>query len=169
MSSVYDYLEERYGKLPGDEKTLRNYIGYLIQTEKLTLNEKIRTYTKVPELPFGYQMQLDFGRVKGIGKSEAINLLDCRWIDNRGNVLFFGVATAEKGYKVCFERITNLIKLLKTAEIQKTSEYRIRRIMKSDLMIIDKIGYTPIEKREANLFFNMISEMYEKLSIIVTS
>ena len=35
--------------------------------------------------------------------------------------------------------------------------------------LIDEIGYTPIEKREANLFFNLISEMYEKLSIIVTS
>ena len=57
MSSVYDYLEERYGKLPGNEKTLRNYIGYLIQTEKLTLNEKIRTYTKVPELPFGHHIR----------------------------------------------------------------------------------------------------------------
>jgi len=125
----------------------------------------------------------EFGRVKGIGKSEAINLLDCRWIDNKENLLFFGppgigkthlaiafgVAAVEKGYKVCFERITNLIKLLKTAEVQKTSEYRIRRIMKSSLMIIDEIGYTPIEKREANLFFNMISETYEKLSIIVTS
>ncbi len=32
----------------------------------------------------------DFGRVKGIGKSEVVNLLDCRWIDNRENVLFFG-------------------------------------------------------------------------------
>jgi len=125
----------------------------------------------------------DFGRVKGIGKSEAVNLLDCHWIDNKENVLFFGppgigkthlsialgVTAVEKGYKVCFERITNLIKLLKTAEIQKTSEYRIRRIMKSDLIIIDEIGYTPIEKREANLFFNIISETYEKLSLIVTS
>lgn len=125
----------------------------------------------------------DFGRVKGIGKSEAINLLDCRWIDNRENLLFFGppgigkthlaiafgVAAVEKGYKVCFERIANLIKLLKTAEIQKTSEFRIKRIMKSSLVAIDEIGYTPIEKREANLFFNIISEMYEKLSIIVTS
>jgi DNA replication protein DnaC len=125
----------------------------------------------------------DFGRVKGIGKSEVVNLLDCRWIDNKENVLFFGppgigkthlsialgVNAVEKGYKVCFERITNLIKLLKTSEIQKTSEYRIRRIMKSDLVIIDEIGYTPIEKREANLFFNLISETYEKASIIVTS
>jgi len=125
----------------------------------------------------------DFGRVKGIGKSEVINLLDCRWIDNQENLLFFGppgigkthlsialgVVAVEKGYKVCFERIANLIKLLKTAEIQKTSEYRIKRIMKSDLIVIDEIGYTPIEKREANLFFNLISETHEKVSLIVTS
>jgi transposase len=62
MSSVYDYLEERYGELPGNEKTLRNFISYLIQTDKLRLNKNIRTYTKVPELPFGRQMQLDFGQ-----------------------------------------------------------------------------------------------------------
>jgi len=125
----------------------------------------------------------DFGRVKGIGRSEAVNLLDCRWVDTKQNLLFFGPpgigkthlgiafgrTAVEKGYKVCFERVTNLIKLLKTAEIQKTSEYRIRRIMKSELVIIDEIGYTPIEKREANLFFNMISELYEKVSVIVTS
>jgi len=125
----------------------------------------------------------EFGRIKGMGKSEAVNLLDCAWIDNKENLLFFGppgvgkthlaiafgVAAVEKGYRVCFEKITNLIKLLKTAEIQKKSEYRIRRIMKSNLAIIDEIGYTPIEKREANLFFNLISEMYEKLSIIITS
>lgn len=41
--------------------------------------------------------------------------------------------------------------------------------MKSNLVIIDEIGYTPIEKREANLFFNLISEMYERVSLIITS
>ena len=39
MSSVYDYLEERHGSLPGNEQTLRNYIYYLIQTDKLRLEE----------------------------------------------------------------------------------------------------------------------------------
>ncbi len=62
MSSVYDYLEERYGELPVNEQTLRNYISYLIQTDKLRLDERLRTYRKVQELPFGKQMQLDFGQ-----------------------------------------------------------------------------------------------------------
>lgn len=125
----------------------------------------------------------DFGKVKGIGKSEVVNLCDGRWIDRHENLLFFGppgigkthiaiafgIKAVEKGYTVCFERSSNLMKLLKTAEIQKTSEYRIRRIMKSNLVIIDEIGYTPIERKEANLFFNMISELYENSSIVITS
>ena len=64
MSSVYDYLEERHGSLPGNEQTLRNYVNYLIQTDKLRLEERLRMYTKVPELPFGQQMQLDFGQYR---------------------------------------------------------------------------------------------------------
>jgi transposase len=64
MASVYDYLEERYGALPANEQSLRNYIGYLIRTEALKLEETGRLYAKVPELPFGKQMQLDFGQYR---------------------------------------------------------------------------------------------------------
>ena len=64
MSSVYDYLEEKYGSLPVNEQTIRNYIHYLMSTNKLKLNESLRTYTKVPQLPFGHQMQLDFGQYR---------------------------------------------------------------------------------------------------------
>jgi len=41
--------------------------------------------------------------------------------------------------------------------------------LKFTLVIIDEIGYTPIEKREANLFFNLISDLYERVSVIITS
>lgn len=125
----------------------------------------------------------DFGKVKGIGKSEAIALLDCRWIDRCENLLFFGppgigkthlaisfgLNAIEKGYTVCFERITNLMKLLKTSQVQRSSEFRVRKILKSNLLIFDEIGYTPIDRKEANLFFSLISELYEKASIIITS
>jgi DNA replication protein DnaC len=65
--------------------------------------------------------------------------------------------------------MTMLIKLLKTADIQRSSVFRLNRMMKADLLIIDEIGYTPIEKKEANLFFNLVSEMYEKTSVLITS
>ena len=64
VSSVYDYLEEKYGALPGNEQTLRNYVAYLVQTESLHFDDGGRLYSKVPELPFGKQMQADFGRYR---------------------------------------------------------------------------------------------------------
>ncbi|HOH38549.1 MAG TPA: ATP-binding protein, partial [Spirochaetota bacterium] len=51
----------------------------------------------------------------------------------------------------------------------RKSAFRINRILKCDLLIIDEIGYSPIDRKEANLFFNLTSEMYERNSIIVTS
>lgn len=125
----------------------------------------------------------DFTPVGGITQEDVNNLLDFRWIDNNENLLFLGppglgkthlsislaLKALERGYKVCFERASNLIKLLKTSEIQRSSAFRINRIMKSSLLIIDEIGYTPIDRKEANLFFNLISELYERSSIIITS
>lgn len=125
----------------------------------------------------------EFGKVKGIGKMDVSQLLEFGWLDNHVNILLFGhpglgkthlaislgVKAVEKGYIVSFERMTALIKLLKTAEIQRMSAFRLNRILKSDLVIIDEIGYSPIEKKEANLFFNIISELYEKKSVIITS
>lgn len=52
MTSVYDYMEEKYGPLPAHEQSLRNFIHYLIQTDKLKLDERLSTYTQVPDLPF---------------------------------------------------------------------------------------------------------------------
>ena len=63
-SAIFDYLEEKNGHLPGNEQTLRNYIRYLIDINQLEFKCKLRMYKKVPELPFGKQLQIDFGEYK---------------------------------------------------------------------------------------------------------
>jgi DNA replication protein DnaC len=170
------------------EREKKSYISLLIDIFKSEIDyrtqKRYERNMSGAHFPVNKTLEtFETGKIQGIGKSEIINISDCRWIDKRENILFFGppgvgkthlsigigVTAVEKGYSVCFERCTNLMRLLKTAEIQKLSEYRIKRIMKSSLIIIDEIGYTPIEKREANLFFNMISQLHEKTSIVITS
>jgi len=64
MAAVYDYLEERHGGVEYTEKTLRNYIRYLQGCGRLEIKEAVRMSVKVPELPFGRQMQMDFGEYR---------------------------------------------------------------------------------------------------------
>jgi DNA replication protein DnaC len=47
----------------------------------------------------------DFGSVKGMGKSEAVNLLDFRWIDNKENILFFGPPGVGKTHRSIVNRL----------------------------------------------------------------
>lgn len=162
-----------------------NFLKSLLESEiEFRSERKLKRNLSAAHFPVMKSLEeFDVRRVKGIGKSDIANLLDLRWLDNHENLLFFGppgigkthlaisfgLKAIEKGYRVCFERVTKLIKLLKTADIQRSSTFRINRIMKADLVIIDEIGYTPIERKEANLFFNLVSELYEKSSIILTS
>lgn len=63
-SAVYDYLEEKLGSLPATERSLRNYISYLVETEQLKFNNHKRIYSPVAELPYGKQLQIDFGEYR---------------------------------------------------------------------------------------------------------
>ena len=63
-SAVYDCLEEKYDVMPGKERSFRYYITYLIDTGQLKLKENRRKYRPVEDLPYGQQMQLDFGEFR---------------------------------------------------------------------------------------------------------
>lgn len=165
-----------------------SYLEFLqtILDKEITYRKERRIHRNLVGAHFPVMKDIEsftYDRIEGIREEDIKDLLDFRWIDNSENTLFLGppgvgkthlsialgLKAIEQGYTVCFERASNLVKLLKTVEIQRASEFRIKRILKSSLLIIDEIGYTPIDKKEANLFFNLVSELYERTSIIVTS
>lgn len=119
----------------------------------------------------------------GITAGQLSTLKELSWVDNSGNLVFagppglgktmvacgLGLQAINSGYTVCFEKMTNLIKILDTAETERTATFRLRNIRKAQLIIIDEIGYTPISRSQANRFFTFISDTYETSSIIFTT
>jgi DNA replication protein DnaC len=185
LKGMMKSLDEIIGEAEAQRFSYLTLLQSLLQAEIAYRGER-RYQRNLASAHFPVLKSLDgfeYGRVKGITKASVAQLLDFRWLDKHENLLFFGppglgkthlsigigMKAVEAGYTVCFEKIVNLIKLLGTQEIQRTAGFRIRRILRSDLLIIDEIGYTPIDRKEANLFFNLVSELYEKKTIIITS
>ncbi|WIV11347.1 IS21-like element helper ATPase IstB [Proteiniborus sp. MB09-C3] len=124
---------------------------------------------------------LDFQ--KSITKKQINRLLEMEWIDRMYNLIFLGppgvgkthlsislgYKAVELGYKVSFVTMDNLMHVLKTHEISRKSKGKMNRILSSSLVIIDELGYLPITREEANLFFQLVSALHEQASIIITS
>ena len=120
---------------------------------------------------------------KGISEQQLDILEKLEWLDSMFNLILIGPPgtgkthlalaignkAAEVGYNVFFTMMDNLVHILKTQEISQKIASRVRWISKCDLVIIDEMGYMPISKVEANLFFGLMSQLYQNTSVIITS
>ncbi|KIO58754.1 hypothetical protein B4064_3677 [Caldibacillus thermoamylovorans] len=68
-----------------------------------------------------------------------------------------------------FISMGELVHTLKTEDISRKSHTRLTRIRKANLVIIDDLMFMAMDQHEANLFFHLINELYDKSSIILTS
>lgn len=80
-----------------------------------------------------------------------------------------GVEACSQGKKAKFYRTASLVNLLSEAKANGELKKLMRQIEKTDLLICDEWGYVPFEKDGSQLLFQVISECYERKSIILTT
>jgi len=80
-----------------------------------------------------------------------------------------GLEAVQRGYRVFFVTMGELVHLLKSEEFSNKSKVQLKRLRESDLVIVDDLMYMAMDQREANLFFHLINHLYERSSIILTS
>jgi DNA replication protein DnaC len=80
-----------------------------------------------------------------------------------------GVAACSKGKKAKFFRTASLVNQLCEAKAKGELKRFMKQIEKADLLVCDEWGYVPFEKEGSQLLFQVISECYEKRSVIITT
>lgn len=110
-------------------------------------------------------------------------LIELSWLEQHYNLILLGppgvgktflavglgLEAVQRGYRVFFVTMGELIHLLKSEEFSNKSKVQLKRLRESDLVIVDDLMYMAMDQREANLFFHLINHLYERSSIILTS
>jgi DNA replication protein DnaC len=79
------------------------------------------------------------------------------------------VKAVEHGFSVAFFRLDDLLHALKQDQELPPRRLRSKKYMKVALLIIDEVGFQPLTRLEANLFFRVVSYRYQRGSILITT
>jgi DNA replication protein DnaC len=166
-------------------RTHEQYLAALVTAELAHRNhQKIMRLTKEAKLPRDKRIEnYDFKACDGINLIQVKRLSEGDFIKNGGNVVFygsFGVGKShiaegltrnlcQNGYRCLFISLATLIEDLLTAQKALTLTQTFRKYDRYDVISIDELGYTPSCKDGADLFFQLISQRYERKSLIITT
>jgi DNA replication protein DnaC len=165
-----------------------SYADFLDQlfTEELQSKtaKNITMRTSLARFPFVKSLEtFDFGYQPSLDRKQVQNLANCHFIEHGENVVILGppgvgkthlsvglgIKAIEHGYRVLFTTAASMIATLTRALAEGKLEDKLKTYTVPRLLIIDEIGYLPIDQAGANLFFQLISRRYEKGPVILTS
>ena len=182
---VRDNLEPLAAKAAKGEWTHLEFLAGLLEGESLQRAERaIHRRIAAARFPVVKTLEtFDWSWPAKINQLEVRDLFRLRFIEERANVLFLGGCGLGKshlaaalghqacleGHRVLFISTAELLNQLLAAKTEHRLKAELRKILRPELLILDELGYIPIDKHGADLLFQVVSQRYERGSIILTT
>jgi DNA replication protein DnaC len=127
--------------------------------------------------------EYDFGFPKRVPKAAILRLFDCDFIPRHGCAVLIGsngtgkthlltalgYTASERGFCVRYTRVVDMLNHLTTAQINGLLGKALKTYVRPSLLLLDELGYLPIDKRGADLLFQVVAARYETGSIVLTT
>jgi len=179
LSRAAEVLDVIAAQAKEEKSSYFAFLDHLLE-EEVAAKEKrrIQTAMKTAGLPNAKTIEeYDFSFHPRLDQGEVMELFDLTFISNKENVIFLGppgvgkthlatslaIKACHHGFKVYFTTMDRLIEKLKAGATRQ------KAYLNSSLVVVDEVGYLPVTTEEAYLFFQFVSQRYERNSTIVTS
>ena len=145
---------------------------------------RVKTALRLSSLPTGFTLgEFDFAFQPSVERSRVDTLATCAWVRSAETLLIqgppgvgkthlavaLGVKAVENGFSAQFYRFDELLLALKADAGLPPSRLRRRKYLNSALLIIDELGFEPMDRPEASLFFRLVTYRYGRGSILITT
>ena len=180
-----DKLDDYIDLINNKQKTIIDAIYELTELEIDSLKEKMIAHSiQFAGFPFYKTLdEFDFSFQPSINKELILDFNNLRFIERKENILFvgspgvgkthlatsIGIENARNNHSTYFINCNDLIQALKKAYLQNRLDDKLKTLSKYKLLIIDEVGYLPIDIESANMLFQLINKRYEKNSTIITT